>query len=74
LSVTLIDADGAELSVEAEEGMGALGVVGRHWGQVVLPLDSFLPVDLSRVVAIELRFAAAAPPNDELWVDDPRLE
>ena len=74
LQIALIDADGEERAVDAAEGMGALGVVGRHWSQVSLPLDGFLPVDLSRIVAVELRFEGARAPDDALWVDDLRLE
>ncbi len=74
LSVALIDAEGAEIELDAADGLGALGVVGRHWSQLILPLDDFAPLDLSRVVAVELRAAAATPPDDEVWVDDLRLE
>ena len=56
------------------QDLGALGVVGRHYSQVILPLDAFLPVDLGAVVAVELRMSAATEPDDELWVEDVRVE
>lgn len=74
VSIVLIDAAGGEQTVDLADSMGALGVVGRHWGQAIVPLDDFLPVDLSRVVALELRFLAAIAPDDALWLDDPRFE
>ena len=74
LEIALIDATGEEHAVNAEDGMGALAVQGRHWSQVSLPLDGFLPLDLSQIVAVELRFDAAMAPDDALWVDDLRLE
>ena len=74
LEIALIDASGAERTLDATEGMGALGVVGRHYSQVILPLDAFLPVDLGAVVAVELRMSAATDPDDELWVEDVRVE
>lgn len=74
VQVALIDADGQEQALDAADGMGALGVVGRHWSEVLLPLDAFLPLDLSRVTAVELRLSAAEAPDDALWVDDVGFE
>ena len=70
VQIALIDTTGQEQSAEAADGMGALGVVGRHWSQLALPLDDFLPVDLTQVSAVEIRLSAASSPDNALWIDD----
>ncbi|RME22969.1 MAG: hypothetical protein D6798_14525 [Deltaproteobacteria bacterium] len=74
LRVSLWDGDGAEVAVSIEEGMGARGIVGRHWSKTLLPLDLFAGVDLSRVEGIAISLAAADWDSGSLWVDDLRLE
>ncbi len=74
LLISLWDADGAEVAVSIEEGMGDRGIVGRHWSKTLLPLDLFAGVDLSRVEGVALSLAAADWDSGSLWVDDLRLE
>jgi hypothetical protein len=72
--VVLVDTSGAEAAVPVSDGMGANGIVGRHWGRSILDLDAFVGVDLSALAAVELRFGALGMHTGALWVDDLRFE
>ncbi|MBN1335276.1 MAG: hypothetical protein JXB39_04900 [Deltaproteobacteria bacterium] len=72
--VVLGDASGCEVAVLVSEGMGVLGIIGRHWQDSLLPLDAFAPVDLARATTITFRFDAIGIAEGDLWVDDLRVE
>ena len=72
-SVVLHDAT-AEAELEAEAYMGSVGVRGRQYSDVILPLSDFTGVDLSAVTAIELRFSSPGTDAGDLWIDDVRFE
>jgi hypothetical protein len=68
--VALWDTSGGSDVAWASSGMGDLGIVGRHWGDVALPLGAFEGVDLGALDRVELLFEGSG----ELWLDDLRFE
>lgn len=74
VDIELWDVDGHRMALPAAEGMGARGIVGRHWSRVQLPLDAFVGVDLSRVEGVAVVLTASGWTDGALWVDDLRLE
>ncbi len=72
--VALTDAAGARIAVPVATGLGAKGIVGRHWSNAILPLDAFSGVDLSAVLAVELDLGALGIEAGDLWIDDLRFE
>lgn len=74
VEVLLWDSHGGEASVSLSDGMGARGIVGRHWGDGRLELDAFVGVDLAAVEGVALRLAGRAWEEGALWVDDVRME
>jgi dienelactone hydrolase len=69
--VELWDASGASASVSIYDGVGDVGIVGRHWTTATLPLENFA-VDLTQIQGVELRFDALD--EGDLWIDDLRVE
>jgi len=70
---TLYDGSGSD-SVNISEGLGDLGVLGRHWTNVRLDLDDYAGVDLTDVRSITLEFDDPLAWGGHIWIDDLRFE